>query len=87
MCLTILVYLLAKKKSILCTQSGGIDNVTFSAQDVVDYLSKKRQRQLEKGDAQTMLTYFKSCQLKNPGFLCHSSGCKRTISKLFWGSF
>lgn len=54
-----------KKKFVLCTQSGGIDNVEFSSQDLVEYLSKKRQRQLEKGDTQSMLTYFKSCQLKN----------------------
>lgn len=32
----------SKIKFVLCTPSGGIDNVGFSSQDV-DYLSKKRQ--------------------------------------------
>lgn len=46
----------SKITSVLCTQSGGIDNVGFSQQDVIDYLSQKRQKQLEKGDPQLMLS-------------------------------
>ncbi|XP_058787209.1 protein FAR1-RELATED SEQUENCE 5-like isoform X2 [Vicia villosa] len=58
----------SKITSVLSTESGGIDNIGFSQQDVVDYLSQKRQKQIEKGDAQLMLSYFKNCQLRNPGF-------------------
>lgn len=57
-----------KITSILYTESGGIDDVGFRKQDVVNYLRANRQKQLEKGDAQLMLSYFKDCQLKNPWF-------------------
>lgn len=55
----------SKIRFVLCTENGGIDNVGFSQQDVIDYLNDKRQKKLEKGDAQLMLSYFKSCQLKS----------------------
>ncbi|XP_050916425.1 protein FAR1-RELATED SEQUENCE 5-like [Lathyrus oleraceus] len=58
----------SKIRSVLCTKSGGVDNVRFSPQDVINYLTEKRQKKLENGDTQMMLSYFKSCQLKNPGF-------------------
>lgn len=54
----------SKITSVLCSESGGIDNVGFSQQDVINYLSGKRQQQLANGDAQMMLSYFKNCQLK-----------------------
>ena len=41
----------SKRASMLCTESRGVDNVGFSQQDVVNYLSVKRQKQLENGDA------------------------------------
>jgi len=63
-------------RSVLCTKSGGIDNVGFGQQDVIDYLSQKRQKQIEKGDVQLMLSYFKNCQLRNPGFFM--------LSKWMW---
>ncbi|XP_019429336.1 PREDICTED: protein FAR1-RELATED SEQUENCE 5-like [Lupinus angustifolius] len=58
----------SKMASVLCVESCGINNVGFGKQDVITYLSGKRQKQLEKGDAQLMLMYFQNCQLKNPGF-------------------
>lgn len=34
----------SKIRSVLCTESGGIDNVRFSPQDVINYLTEKRQK-------------------------------------------
>ncbi|XP_031097135.1 protein FAR1-RELATED SEQUENCE 5-like [Ipomoea triloba] len=58
----------SKIMSVLVTESGGIDRVGCIERDIQNYLSNKRQKQLEKGDAQAMLNYFKECQSKNPGF-------------------
>ncbi|XP_019178901.1 PREDICTED: protein FAR1-RELATED SEQUENCE 5-like [Ipomoea nil] len=58
----------SKIMSVLVTESGGIDRVGCTERDIQNYLSNKRQKQLEKGDAQAMLNYFKECQSKNPGF-------------------
>ncbi|CAL5196873.1 unnamed protein product [Lathyrus oleraceus] len=41
----------SKIRSVLCTESGGVDNVRFSPQDVINYLTEKRQKKLENGDA------------------------------------
>ncbi|XVE91979.1 hypothetical protein REPUB_Repub01dG0057500 [Reevesia pubescens] len=58
----------SKIMSVLANESGGIDMVGLIEHDIQNYLSSKRQKQLEKGDAQLMLTYFKECQTKNLGF-------------------
>jgi hypothetical protein len=75
----------SKITSVLSTQSGGIDNIGFSQQDVIDYLSQKRQKQIEKGDAQLMLSYFKNCQLKNPGFFyAFQMDVEGQLANCFW---
>jgi hypothetical protein len=75
----------SKIASVLCTESGGIDNAGFSQQDVIDYLSQKRQKQIEKGDAQLMLSYFKNCQLKNPGFFyAFQMDVEGQLANCFW---
>ncbi|XVF08841.1 hypothetical protein REPUB_Repub07fG0038400 [Reevesia pubescens] len=58
----------SKIMSVLANESGGIDMVGLTERDIQNYLTSKRQKQLEKGDAQLMLTYFKECQTKNPRF-------------------
>ncbi|XP_019184831.1 PREDICTED: protein FAR1-RELATED SEQUENCE 5-like [Ipomoea nil] len=45
----------SKIMSVLVTESGGIDRVGCTERDIQNYLSNKRQKQLEKGDAQAML--------------------------------
>ncbi|KAL6527188.1 hypothetical protein OROGR_016278 [Orobanche gracilis] len=75
----------SKISSVLCAESGGVDNVGFTQQDVIDYLSQKRQKQLEKGDAQLMLSYFKNCQLKNPGFFyAFQMDVEDQLANCFW---
>ena len=75
----------SKIASVLCTESGGVDNVGFSQQDVINYLSVKRQKQLENGDAHLMLSYFKNCQLKNPGFFyAFQMDAKGKLANCFW---
>ena len=61
----------SKKEFVLSTESGGVKNIGFSQQDVINHLSGKRQKKLEKRDAQLMLSYFKDYQLKNTGFCMH----------------
>ncbi|OMO86684.1 hypothetical protein CCACVL1_09531 [Corchorus capsularis] len=53
---------------VLATESGGIDTVGLTSCDIQNYLSNRRQKGLEKGNAQLMLNYFQECQSKNPGF-------------------
>ncbi|KAI5418712.1 protein FAR1-RELATED SEQUENCE 5 [Lathyrus oleraceus] len=75
----------SKIRSVLCTESGGVDNVRFSPQDVINYLTEKRQKKLENGDAQMMLSYFKSCQLKNPGFFyAFQMDAEGRLANCFW---
>jgi hypothetical protein len=75
----------SKIASVLCTESGGVDNVGFSQQDVINYLSAKRQKQMENGDAQLMLSYFKNCQLKNPGFFyAFQMDADGKLANCFW---
>ncbi|XP_050914753.1 protein FAR1-RELATED SEQUENCE 5 [Lathyrus oleraceus] len=75
----------SKIRSVLCTESGGVDNVRFSPQDVINYLTEKRQKKLENGDAQMMLSYFKSCQLKNPGFFyAFQMEAEGILANCFW---
>ena len=75
----------SKIASMLCTESGGVDNVGFSQQDVINYLTVKRQKQLENGDAQLMLLYFKNCQLKNPGFFyAFQIDAEGKLTNCFW---
>ncbi|CAJ2645475.1 unnamed protein product [Trifolium pratense] len=71
--------------SVLYTESGGVDNVGISQQDVINYLSGKRQKQMEAGDAQLMLSYFKNCQLKNPGFFyAFQMDADGKLANCFW---
>ncbi|KAK8529427.1 hypothetical protein V6N12_060209 [Hibiscus sabdariffa] len=56
----------SKIASILSHESGGLGNLNMTEHDIFNYLSRKRQKQLEKGDAQIMLDYFRGCQSKNP---------------------
>ncbi|OMO51030.1 hypothetical protein CCACVL1_30059 [Corchorus capsularis] len=58
----------SKIVSVLSHESGGLNNLNMTDRDVFNYLSLKRQKQIEKGDAQVMLDYFHDCQSKNPGF-------------------
>nr|XP_027120394.1 protein FAR1-RELATED SEQUENCE 5-like [Coffea arabica] len=58
----------SKIVSVLATQVGGIGNLNFTDHDVCNYLSTKRHKELEKGDAQLMLQYFQKRQFENPGF-------------------
>ncbi|XP_058752209.1 protein FAR1-RELATED SEQUENCE 5-like [Vicia villosa] len=49
------------------------------------YTNAKRQKQLEKGDAQLMLSYFKDCQLKNPGFFyAFQMDVEGQLANCFW---
>lgn len=76
---------LGKTTSILCTESGGIDNFGSSQQDVINYLSVQRQKQFENRDAQLMLSYFKNCQLKNPGFFyAFQMDAEGKLTNCFW---
>ncbi|XP_027182119.1 protein FAR1-RELATED SEQUENCE 5-like [Coffea eugenioides] len=58
----------SKIVSVLATQVGGIGNLNVTDHDVCNYLSTKRHKELEKGDAQLMLQYFQKRQSENPGF-------------------
>nr|GMC82698.1 protein FAR1-RELATED SEQUENCE 5-like [Ipomoea batatas] len=75
----------SKIMSVLVTESGGIDRVGCIERDIQNYLSNKRQKQLEKGDAQAMLNYFKECQSKNPGFFyAIQMDTKGQLANCFW---
>jgi hypothetical protein len=75
----------SKIRYVLCTESGGVDNVRFNPQDGINYLTKKRQKKLENGDAQMMLSYFKSCQLKNLGFFyAFQMDAEGRLANCFW---
>ncbi|KAL4385753.1 hypothetical protein GQ457_15G014850 [Hibiscus cannabinus] len=71
--------------SVLSHECGGLGNLNMTERDVFNYLSRKRQKQLEKGDAQIMLDYFHDCQSKNPGFFyaiqTDIDGC---LANCFW---
>ncbi|OMP04680.1 hypothetical protein CCACVL1_02146 [Corchorus capsularis] len=70
---------------VLATESGGIDKVGLTERDIQNYLSNKRQKQLEKGDAQLMLTYFRECQSKNPGFFyAIQMDAEGKLANCFW---
>ncbi|KAL4332232.1 hypothetical protein GQ457_07G032610 [Hibiscus cannabinus] len=75
----------SKIASILSHESGGLGNLNMTEHDIFNYLSRKRQKQLEKGDAQIMLDYFRGCQSKNPGFFyaiqTDIDGC---LANCFW---
>ncbi|KAL3509589.1 hypothetical protein ACH5RR_028990 [Cinchona calisaya] len=45
-----------------------IEKLNLIDHDICNYLSTKRQKQLEKGDAELMLQYFQKRQSENPGF-------------------
>ncbi|GAU45911.1 hypothetical protein TSUD_280520 [Trifolium subterraneum] len=75
----------SKIAAVLCTENGGVDNGGVSQQDVINYLSVKRQKQMENGDAQLMLSYFKNCQLKNPGFFyAFQMDADGKLANCFW---
>ncbi|XP_059315582.1 protein FAR1-RELATED SEQUENCE 5-like [Lycium ferocissimum] len=57
-----------KIASVLINQAGGGDHLNLTGQDIQNYLKTRRQKNLEKGDAQLMLHYFQKCQSENPGF-------------------
>ncbi|XP_049347739.1 protein FAR1-RELATED SEQUENCE 5-like [Solanum verrucosum] len=58
----------SKIASVLMNQAGGIDRLNLTSQDIQNYLQTRRQKNLEKGDAQLMLQYFQRRQSENPGF-------------------
>ncbi|KAK8528311.1 hypothetical protein V6N12_074842 [Hibiscus sabdariffa] len=49
----------SKISSILSHESGGLGNLNMTEHDIFNYSSRKRKKQLEKGDAQIMLDYFR----------------------------
>ncbi|KAK6773265.1 hypothetical protein RDI58_028503 [Solanum bulbocastanum] len=53
---------------VLINQLGGVDRLNLTGQDIQNYLQTRRQKNLEKGDAQLMLQYFQRRQSENPGF-------------------
>jgi len=58
----------SKIASVLMNQAGGVDRLNLTSQDIQNYLQTRRQKDLEKGDAQLMLQYFQRRQFENPGF-------------------
>eukprot|EP00262_Sarcandra_glabra_P002436 TRINITY_DN12728_c0_g4_i2.p1 TRINITY_DN12728_c0_g4~~TRINITY_DN12728_c0_g4_i2.p1 ORF type:complete len:916 (+),score=138.13 TRINITY_DN12728_c0_g4_i2:442-3189(+) len=54
--------------SVFTEEAGGISNVDFTIQDCDNCLDTVRQKVLEKGDAQSVLDYFKRMQADNPAF-------------------
>ncbi|KAL3524579.1 hypothetical protein ACH5RR_012951 [Cinchona calisaya] len=61
----------SKIVSVLATQAGGVENLSLIDHDIC-YLRTKRQKQLEKGDAQLMLQYFQKQQSENRGSFMQS---------------
>lgn len=59
----------SKIASMLMNQFEGVDWLNLTSQDIQNYLQTRRQKDLEKGDAQLMLYYFQRCQYENPGFV------------------
>ncbi|KAK4734371.1 hypothetical protein R3W88_008632 [Solanum pinnatisectum] len=58
----------SKIASVLINQVGGVDRLNLTGQDIQNYLQTRRQKELEKRDAQLMLQYFQRRQSENPGF-------------------
>lgn len=54
----------SKIASILITQVGIVENLNLIEQDIQNYLSTKRQKNLEKRDVQLMLNNLQSANLK-----------------------
>ncbi|KAG5581835.1 hypothetical protein H5410_052462 [Solanum commersonii] len=54
----------SKIASVLITQAGGVENLNLTGRDIQNYLSTKRQKNLEKRDVQLMLKYFQKRQSK-----------------------
>ncbi|XP_058733567.1 protein FAR1-RELATED SEQUENCE 5-like [Vicia villosa] len=53
---------------LLSRQVGGRENVGCTAKDISNHLSSKRMKEMEEGEAYTMLHYFKSKQTENSSF-------------------
>uniref|UniRef100_A0A3Q7GAK2 Uncharacterized protein n=1 Tax=Solanum lycopersicum TaxID=4081 RepID=A0A3Q7GAK2_SOLLC len=49
-------------------QAACVDRLNLTSQDILNYLQIRRQKDLDKGDAQLMLQYFQRCQYENPDF-------------------
>uniref|UniRef100_A0A3Q7ECI1 MULE transposase domain-containing protein n=1 Tax=Solanum lycopersicum TaxID=4081 RepID=A0A3Q7ECI1_SOLLC len=58
----------SKLASVLINQAGGVDRMNLTGQAIQNYLQTRRQKDLEKGDAQLMLQYFQRRQSENSGF-------------------
>ncbi|KAL4295669.1 hypothetical protein GQ457_12G016890 [Hibiscus cannabinus] len=64
----------SKIVSVISHECGGLRNLNMNERDVFNYLSRKRQKQMEKGDAQIMLDYFQRLSIKEfRFFLCYSN--------------
>ncbi|XP_060202353.1 protein FAR1-RELATED SEQUENCE 5-like, partial [Lycium barbarum] len=74
-----------KIASVLINQAGGVDHLNLTGQDIQNYLKTRRQKNLEKGDAQLMLHYFQKRQSENPGFFyAIQMDVESRLANCFW---
>ena len=55
--------------NFITTEVRGSQNVGFRMRDIKNILSSKRQQELQKGDAATVIEYLEKQQLDNPSFV------------------
>ncbi|XP_028069787.1 protein FAR1-RELATED SEQUENCE 5-like [Camellia sinensis] len=66
-------------------ESGGRASLGFTKLDQKNYLRSKRQKDLEYGEAGSVLQYFRKKSLENPSFYyAVQLDCEEQISNIFW---
>ncbi|XP_057452442.1 protein FAR1-RELATED SEQUENCE 5-like [Lotus japonicus] len=66
-------------------RAGGRENVGCTAKDIRNHLSSKRMKEMEEGEAYTLLHYFKSKQTENPSFFYEIQlDVDSQITNIFW---
>ncbi|XP_058757585.1 protein FAR1-RELATED SEQUENCE 5-like [Vicia villosa] len=69
----------------LSRQVGGRENVGCTAKDISNHLSSKRMKEMEEGEAYTMLHYFKSKKTENSSFFYEIQlDIDNQITNIFW---
>ncbi|XP_028101772.1 protein FAR-RED IMPAIRED RESPONSE 1-like [Camellia sinensis] len=75
----------ASAYELFCRESGRKASLGFIKLDQKNYLRSKRQKDLEYGEAGSVLQYFRKKTVKNPSFYyAVQLDCEEQISNIFW---
>nr|XP_027086602.1 protein FAR1-RELATED SEQUENCE 5-like [Coffea arabica] len=76
---------LKQSHELMGKEAGGMGNVGYIRDDPKRYLSTRRKRSLQYGEAGSMLNYFQEQTLENPSFFhVVQLDCEEQIMNIFW---